>query len=103
MLLFLLNLLDLSRLLLDLKSRQGQTLVLTSRLTFDSKRSKMGKPKYIQDTDWWKKTREVAVKALDQQWQETMDKAIIEALGAEEESMLKVEAGGRGSRGCRLL
>ena len=38
--------------------------------------------KYIQDTDWFKKTRETAVKALDQQWQETMDKTIIEALRA---------------------
>ena len=41
----------------------------------------MGKAKYIQDTDWWKKTRETAVKALDQQWHETMDKVIIRALG----------------------
>ena len=42
----------------------------------------MDKAKYIQDTYWWKKTRETAVKALDQQWYETMDKVIIKALGS---------------------
>ena len=61
----------------------------------------MDKPKYIQDTDWWKKTRETAVKALDQQWHETMDKVIIRALGFKGKGGLRKRR--NPPRGGRLL
>lgn len=61
----------------------------------------MGKPKYIQQTDWWEEVRKAGVEALDREYHKTMDEAIIEALNVE--SMLKVEAGGRGRPGSASL
>ena len=37
--------------------------------------------KYIQETEWWKEARKAAVKALNEEHHNVINKAIIEALG----------------------
>lgn len=42
----------------------------------------MKRSKYIQETGWFKAGRDRAVKALDKEYHENTDNAILEALGA---------------------